>query len=102
VVVVIPVLQQLGGYIRVNLKLVEARHGGHRSSGNLEGRPGSFSDAFLFSPSSPSRPGYRIMVEITILKRTWTEAVVTQRKFFKKTARGKVIKGMKPLDFASK
>ncbi|KAF8900484.1 mitotic control protein dis3 [Gymnopilus junonius] len=32
------------------------------------------------------------MAEITILKRTRTEAVVTQRKFFKKTARGKVIK----------
>jgi hypothetical protein len=35
------------------------------------------------------------MVEITILKRPRTEVVVTQRKFFKKTARGKVIKGMK-------
>ena len=33
------------------------------------------------------------MVEITIRKRPRTEAVVTQRKFFKKTARGKVIKG---------
>ncbi|GLB43614.1 putative RNR ribonuclease family protein [Lyophyllum shimeji] len=32
------------------------------------------------------------MVEITIRKRPRTEAVVTQRKFFKKTARGKVIK----------
>ncbi|KAF8962184.1 mitotic control protein dis3 [Flammula alnicola] len=32
------------------------------------------------------------MVEITILKRPRTEAVLTQRKFFKKTARGKVIK----------
>ncbi|PPR00807.1 hypothetical protein CVT26_012448 [Gymnopilus dilepis] len=32
------------------------------------------------------------MVEISILKRPRTEAVVTQRKFFKKTARGKVIK----------
>ncbi|GBE86825.1 Exosome complex exonuclease dis3 [Sparassis crispa] len=32
------------------------------------------------------------MVEITIRKRPHTEAVVTQRKFFKKTARGKVIK----------
>ncbi|KAF4611727.1 hypothetical protein D9613_003992 [Agrocybe pediades] len=32
------------------------------------------------------------MPEITILKRPRTEAVVTQRKFFKKTARGKVIK----------
>lgn len=33
------------------------------------------------------------MVEITIRKRPRTDAVVTQRKFFKKTARGKVIKG---------
>ncbi|KAG5643684.1 hypothetical protein DXG03_000517 [Asterophora parasitica] len=33
------------------------------------------------------------MVEISIRKRPRTEAVVTQRKFFKKTARGKVIKG---------
>ncbi|KAJ7151585.1 hypothetical protein C8R46DRAFT_1166474 [Mycena filopes] len=32
------------------------------------------------------------MVDITIRKRARTEAVVTQRKFFKKTARGKVIK----------
>ncbi|KAI0758758.1 RNB-domain-containing protein [Fomes fomentarius] len=31
-------------------------------------------------------------MEITIRKRSRTEAVVTQRKFFKKTARGKVIK----------
>jgi exosome complex exonuclease DIS3/RRP44 len=34
------------------------------------------------------------MVEISIRKRPRTEAVVTQRKFFKKTARGKVIKGL--------
>lgn len=33
------------------------------------------------------------MVEISIRKRPRAEAVVTQRKFFKKTARGKVIKG---------
>ncbi|KAJ6519275.1 hypothetical protein C8R45DRAFT_16821, partial [Mycena sanguinolenta] len=32
------------------------------------------------------------MVDITIRKRPRTEAVITQRKFFKKTARGKVIK----------
>ncbi|THV04768.1 RNB-domain-containing protein [Dendrothele bispora CBS 962.96] len=32
------------------------------------------------------------MVEITIRKRSQTEAVITQRKFFKKTARGKVVK----------
>ncbi|KAJ3865942.1 hypothetical protein EV359DRAFT_72131 [Lentinula novae-zelandiae] len=32
------------------------------------------------------------MVEITIRKRPQTEAVITQRKFFKKTARGKVVK----------
>ncbi|KAJ4483766.1 hypothetical protein J3R30DRAFT_3451305 [Lentinula aciculospora] len=32
------------------------------------------------------------MVEITIRKRLQTEAVITQRKFFKKTARGKVVK----------
>lgn len=36
------------------------------------------------------------MAEITIRKRPRTEAVVTQRKFFKKTARGKVIKGESP------
>ena len=34
-----------------------------------------------------------IMVEISVLKRPASEAVITQRKFFKKTARGKVIKG---------
>lgn len=34
------------------------------------------------------------MVEITIRKRPRAEAVITQRKFFKKTARGKVIKGL--------
>lgn len=33
------------------------------------------------------------MAHITILKRPREEAVVTQRKFFKKTSRGKVIKG---------
>jgi exosome complex exonuclease DIS3/RRP44 len=33
------------------------------------------------------------MPEITILKRPRDEAVITQRMFFKKTARGKVIKG---------
>lgn len=33
------------------------------------------------------------MVEISIRKRPVDEAAVTQRKFFKKTARGKVIKG---------
>jgi exosome complex exonuclease DIS3/RRP44 len=38
------------------------------------------------------------MVEITIHKRPRTEAVVTQRKFFKRTAKGKVIKGMHPLN----
>jgi hypothetical protein len=34
------------------------------------------------------------MVEITIRKRPRNEAVITQRKFFKKTARGKVVKGV--------
>jgi exosome complex exonuclease DIS3/RRP44 len=34
------------------------------------------------------------MVEITIRKRPLEDAIVTQRKFFKKTARGKVIKGV--------
>ena len=33
------------------------------------------------------------MVEITIRKRPRMEADITQRKFFKKTARGKVVKG---------
>lgn len=33
------------------------------------------------------------MEKITIKKRPRSEAVITQRKFFKKTARGKVIKG---------
>lgn len=36
----------------------------------------------------------RNMVDITIRKRPKSEAIITQRKFFKKTARGKVIKGM--------
>jgi hypothetical protein len=36
------------------------------------------------------------MVEITIRKRQREDAVLTQRKFFKKTARGKVIKGAPP------
>jgi hypothetical protein len=35
-----------------------------------------------------------LMPLITIQKRPREEAVVTQRKFFKKTARGKVIKGV--------
>ena len=39
------------------------------------------------------------MVEITIRKRPRVEAVVTQRKFFKKTARGKVIKGLQTLNY---
>lgn len=34
------------------------------------------------------------MVEITIRKRPRTDAVQTQRKFFKKTAKGKVLKGL--------
>ena len=34
------------------------------------------------------------MVEISVLKRPASEAIITQRKFFKKTARGKVIKGV--------
>ena len=33
------------------------------------------------------------MAEITIRKRSLEDAVITQRKFFKKTAKGKVIKG---------
>ena len=33
-------------------------------------------------------------VEITIRKRPREDAVITQRKFFRKTARGKVIKGL--------
>ena len=36
------------------------------------------------------------MVQVTIRKRPIEDAVITQRKFFKKTARGKVIKGMHP------
>jgi hypothetical protein len=36
------------------------------------------------------------MVEITIRKRQREDAVLTQRKFFKKTARGKVVKGAPP------
>lgn len=46
----------------------------------------------LLIPST-SRIPETAMVEITVRKRPRTEAVVTQRKFFKKTARGKVIKG---------
>ena len=43
------------------------------------------------------------MVDIKILKWPRVEATVTQRKFFKKTARGTVIKGMfsNPSVFAS-
>jgi exosome complex exonuclease DIS3/RRP44 len=33
------------------------------------------------------------MVEITIRKRPAEDAIVTQRKFFRKTARGRVVKG---------
>lgn len=36
------------------------------------------------------------MPNITILKRPRDEAVITQRRFFKKTSRGKVIKGVYP------
>lgn len=53
------------------------------------------------APTSPRRISLHsnpfaqpdIMVEITIRKRPREDAAVTQRKFFKKTARGKVIKG---------
>ena len=48
--------------------------------------------AYLQAERTHSSTG-RTMVEITIRKRPRTEAVITQRKFFKKTARGKVIKG---------
>lgn len=34
------------------------------------------------------------MAEIKVLKRSRTEGALTQRKFFKKTARGKVVKGL--------
>jgi hypothetical protein len=34
------------------------------------------------------------MADITIRKRSLEDAVITQRKFFKKTAKGKVIKGL--------
>lgn len=40
----------------------------------------------IFLPSPP-------MVEIKVLKRSRTEATLTQQRFFRKTARGKVIKG---------
>lgn len=33
------------------------------------------------------------MVEITIRKRSREDAIATQRKFYRKTARGKVLKG---------
>jgi hypothetical protein len=39
------------------------------------------------------------MVEITIRKRQRDDAAFTQRKFFKKTARGKVVKGTPSLVF---
>jgi exosome complex exonuclease DIS3/RRP44 len=43
------------------------------------------------------------MVEITIRKRQREDAVLTQRKFFKKTARGKVVKGaLQPSSFATR
>ena len=35
-----------------------------------------------------------LMAEITIRKRSHTDAIQTQRKFFKKTAKGKVLKGL--------
>lgn len=47
---------------------------------------------FLNPPSST----FNTMVEITIRKRSPADAVATQRKFFKKTARGKVVKGACP------
>ena len=34
------------------------------------------------------------MVEITIRKRPHSDAVATQRKFFRKTMKGKVVKGL--------
>ena len=40
------------------------------------------------------------MPQITILRRPREEAVVTQRKFFKKTSRGKVIKGSRTSIFS--
>lgn len=49
-------------------------------------------------PSFPPLPGICLhsMVQVTIRKRPIEDAVITQRKFFKKTARGKVIKGVHP------
>jgi hypothetical protein len=40
------------------------------------------------------------MVDIKVLKRPRSEATLTQHRFFKKTARGKVVKGgQQPLIF---
>lgn len=50
-------------------------------------------DSFRKLPHTRLTATSSTMVEITIRKRPRGEAVVTQRKFFKKTARGKVIKG---------
>ena len=52
-----------------------------------------FRDHRLWPTSDLIRSRQKNMVEITIRKRPRAEAVITQRKFFKKTARGKVIKG---------
>ncbi len=41
------------------------------------------------------------MVEIIIRKRQREHAVFTQRKFFKKTARGKVVKGARNTPFVT-
>lgn len=46
----------------------------------------------LFNVYSTPR-SLALMSEIKILKRSHTEGVQTQRKFFKKTAKGRVVKG---------
>lgn len=49
------------------------------------------------SPTKVQMSTNEHMEQITIRKRPRSEAVITQRKFFKKTARGKVIKGQHQL-----
>lgn len=42
---------------------------------------------------SHRRLPFTVMVDIKVLKRSRAESSLTQRRFFRKTARGKVVKG---------
>lgn len=60
------------------------------------------SDSFRTATWKEINPRIVHMSAITILKRPLDEGVQTQRKFFRKTAKGKVVKGASDFEFASR